>query len=96
MKSRQRLILPLWLAVLSGCAILIATYTQVRTDMSGFLPAASTPQQKFLVSQLREGAASRLILIGLEDAPPAELAGLSKSLADRLKHSDRFWYIANG
>ena len=96
MKFRQRLVLILWLAVLAGCAILIATYTHVRTDMSGFLPEASTPQQKFLVSQLREGAASRLILIGLENAPAAELAGLSKSLADRLRHSDRFWYIANG
>jgi predicted exporter len=64
--------------------------------MSGFLPEASTPQQKFLVSQLREGATSRLILIGLENAPAAELAGLSKSLADSLRHSDRFWYIANG
>jgi len=95
-KSRQRLVLALWLAMLAGCAILIATYTHVRTDMSGFLPEASTPQQKFLVSQLREGAASRLILIGLENAPAAELAGLCKSFADRLRHSDRFWYIANG
>jgi predicted exporter len=82
--------------VLAGCVILIATFTHIRTDMSGFLPEASTPQQKFLVSQLREGVASRLILIGLENAPATDLANISKSLADKLRLSERLWYIANG
>jgi len=94
--SEQRFVLALWLAVLAGCVVLIAIYADVRTDMSGFLPEASTPQQKFLVSQLREGTASRLILIGLENAPAAELANISTSLVEKLSHSGRFWYVANG
>jgi predicted exporter len=95
-KFRQRLVLALWLIGLAGCAIVIVTSTHVRTDMAGFLPGASTPQQEFLVSQLREGTASRLILIGLENAPAADLANISKSLIGKLRHGERFWYVANG
>ena len=53
MKPRQRTLTALWLALLAGSAILIAVHVRVRTDMSMFLPVAVTPQQEFLVDQLR-------------------------------------------
>jgi predicted exporter len=95
-RLRQRTVIALWLALLVGCVALIIAHARVRTDMSMFLPTAATPQQEFLVDQLREGAVARLILIGLENDSTEALAEISKALADKLKHSDRFSYVANG
>lgn len=96
MKPRQRTLTALWLALLAGSAILIAVHVRVRTDMSMFLPVAVTPQQEFLVDQLREGAVARLILVGLENDSTEVLADISKALAEKLKHNDLFSYVANG
>lgn len=96
MKLRPQTVIALWLALLVGGAVLIAAHVRVRTDMSMFLPVAATPQQEFLVDQLREGAVARLILVGLENDSTETLADISKALAEKLKHSDQFSYVANG
>jgi predicted exporter len=78
-----------WLLALAVCVVTVlrATYT---ADLSAFLPSQPTPEQAVLIDQLKEGPASRLILIGLEsDAhsadTPRELARLSKALAKQLR-----------
>jgi predicted exporter len=78
-----------WLVVLAVClvAVVRARYT---ADLSAFLPSHPTPEQSVLIDQLKEGPASRLILVGLQaernDAVSAiELARLSKALAQRLR-----------
>ena len=55
-------------------AIGIVVSARYTTDLSAFLPRSPTATQRLLVDQLREGIASRLILIGIEGAAPAERA----------------------
>ncbi len=64
--------------------------------MSAFLPEAATPAQRLLVGELREGVASRLLLVGIEGAEPDKLAALSRALAKRLQGRAEFVYVANG
>jgi predicted exporter len=74
-------------------AILQARFT---ADLSAFLPRNPTPEQALLVQQLREGPASRLILIGIEGTDATRRARLSSSLAERLRTDPRFTSVQNG
>ena len=54
-----------------GCAAwrwpcVVVARARYITDLSAFLPANPTPSQQLLVDQLRDGPASRLILIAIE------------------------------
>ena len=52
------------------------------------IPAAlALPGQQVLVEQLRDGVVSRLVLIGIEGAPPERLAEASRRLAAALRAS---------
>jgi len=84
-----------WLAFVAACAI-VAAHARFTADMSAFLPEAATPAQRLLVGELREGVASRLLLVGIEDAEPDKLAALSRALAKRLQGRAEFVYVANG
>jgi predicted exporter len=84
-----------WLVFVAACAA-VAAHTRFTADMSAFLPEAATPAQRLLVGELREGVASRLLLIGIESAEPDKLAALSRALAKRLQGRAEFVYVANG
>jgi predicted exporter len=91
----RRLPFALWVLAVAACAW-VAVHARFSADMSAFLPEAATPLQRLLVGELREGVASRLILIGIEDAPPEMLAALSRALMQRLEGRPNFVYLANG
>ena len=55
----------LW-AALAAAAVLIVTRAHYTTDLSAFLPRTPTAAQRLLVDQLREGVASRLIIVAIE------------------------------
>jgi predicted exporter len=95
MTLSHRMIVGLWLVVLAIATLIIAR-TPFSTDMSAFLPRSPRPAQQLLVSQLREGVVSRLVLIALEHAPPDALASLSRSLAAKLRQDDQFTVVNNG
>ena len=84
-----------WVALMAGCAW-IALHASYTTDLSVFLPRTPTTSQKLLAEQLRQGVVSRLILVGIEGAPPQALAALSQELAARLARDAEFAYAANG
>ena len=92
---RSRTIVVLWLLGLAvgGAAIL---HTPFSTDMSAFLPRSPLPAQQILVDQLREGVVSRLILLGIEGAPPETLVALSKAMASGLRADPVFGIVSNG
>ncbi|MEP7083622.1 MAG: MMPL family transporter, partial [Betaproteobacteria bacterium] len=94
---RRRALLPigLWLIGLLGCAFIVSR-THFTADLSAFLPRAPSAEQKVLVDQLRNGAVSRLVLIGIEGADAPGRAALSRSLADALRNSPLFAAIHNG
>ncbi len=85
-----------WLAGVAACVWILAFRTSVTADLTAFLPRAATPAQELLVSQLRDGVASRLILVAVEGSEVAELAATSQALANRLRASGHFTYVANG
>ena len=96
MSVRARVTL-LWLAAIVVCAVYAATRLRVDADFSAFLPVVTTTEQRFLVAQLKEGVASRLLLIEIDGDTAERLARVSMALAERLAsdHED-FRYVNNG
>lgn len=84
-----------WMVLLALCAWRIAE-TRFVADLSSFLPTRPTPEQRLLVEQLREGAVSRLMMVGIEGADAAARARVSRTLATRLSADPHFAAVVNG
>ena len=89
-------LLALWLLALAGASLLAARHVQVATDLTAFLPDAASETETLLLQEVRQGTASRLILIGIEGAPADELAGLSRALSRRLREEQSLRRVENG
>jgi len=77
------------------CGIVISR-SQFTTDLSAFLPRSPTPEQQLLLDQIRDGLASRLILVGIEGVDASTHARLSKQIAQRLRANPAFVSVNNG
>src|SRR6202166_4829471 len=95
MNWRRASVPALWLCCLALGAVIVARARYV-TDLSAFLPAAPTPTQQLLVDQLRDGPASRLILIAIEGGDAASRARVSVAMARRLRSDRQFSSVNNG
>src|SRR5579871_1097040 len=84
-----------WAAVVAVAAFIVAR-AHYTADLSGFLPRTPTATQRLLVDQLREGIASRLILIGIEGGDPAARARVSLELGRGLRSTGLFVAVNNG
>lgn len=94
--NRQRLaVATLWLCCVALAALVVARAHYI-TDLSAFLPARPTPAQQLLVDQLRDGPASRLILIAIERGDAADRARVSTVMASLLRGHAQFSSINNG
>ncbi len=83
-------------AVLAAIAIVIVARARYTTDLSAFLPRSPTATQKLLVDQLRNGLASRLIIVAIEGADAPTRSRLSMALAKRLQSDPQFVSVNNG
>jgi predicted exporter len=95
MIARRGRIIALW-SISIGAALWVVAHARYITDMSAFLPAKPTAVQKLLVDQLRDGPASRLILIALEGGDPKIRAQVSAAMAHRLRLDAEFSSVDNG
>ncbi|MDP9065118.1 MAG: MMPL family transporter [Pseudomonadota bacterium] len=95
MTDRRAWIIALW-AVLVAASIGIVAKARYITDLSAFLPAKPTPSQQLLVDQLRDGPASRLVMIAIAGGDPIARADLSRALAQRLRAAGNFSAVENG
>ena len=95
MRADRRLALGIWIIGIVIAAAVVSR-TRLSTDMAAFLPRTPSAAQQVLVDQVRNGAVSRLILLGLEGAPPDALAAVSRSLAARLGGDPGFVAVENG
>jgi len=84
-----------WLSFLLFCGLIISR-TLFTTDLSAFLPKTPTPEQQLLMDQIKDGLASRLILVGIEGADEITRAQLSKLTAKRLRTNHDFITVNNG
>ncbi|HXC38389.1 MAG TPA: MMPL family transporter [Burkholderiales bacterium] len=80
------------------CALAVGAWKSLRieTDFGAFLPRSSTLEHRLLISQLREGVVSRLMLIALDGADEQRLAQSSRDLVERLNRAPDFDYAGNG
>lgn len=85
----------IWLCLMS-IAGLVAGGAHYSADLSAFLPTKPSKAQRFLIDQLREGPAARLILIDIEGADAAIRGTLSSELARRLRMDGTFRRVQNG
>ena len=65
MNWRRARVPALWFGCVAVASVIVARAHYI-TDLSAFLPAKPTAAQQLLVDQLRDGPASRLILIAIE------------------------------
>ncbi|WP_338665443.1 MMPL family transporter [Pararoseomonas sp. SCSIO 73927] len=92
--AAARLVLALLALALLG--LLLFRVIEIRTDMADFLPPAATPEAAFLLEELREGAATTLLLAGIEGAEEAELARISRGMGEAMRATGRFAFVGNG
>jgi predicted exporter len=85
----------LWLCCVAVASVIVARARYI-TDLSAFLPATPTPTQQLLVDQLRDGPASRLILIAIEGGDAGARARVSAAMAGRLRRDRQFSSVNNG
>lgn len=94
----MRRIVPLLLALalLAAGFAAASRLVTLRGDIADFLPAPATPEAAFLLDELRAGAATTLLIAGVEGAPAEDLARVSRAMADALAADARFALVANG
>src|SRR5260370_35787567 len=85
----------LWLCCVAVASVIVARARSI-TALSAFLPATPTPTQQLLVDQLRDGPASRLILIAIEGGDAGARARVSVAMAARLRRDPQFSGVNNG
>lgn len=91
----KRTAIAVWLALII-VSLLIISRSQFTADLSAFLPKNPTPAQQLLLEQIRDGLASRLILVGIEGSDAPARAALSRRIAERLRADPAFISVNNG
>jgi predicted exporter len=83
-------------AVLAAIAAVVVVRARYTTDLSAFLPKSPSATQRLLVDQLRDGLASRLIIVAIEGADSQTRARISIAMTARLRPDTQFVSINNG
>ncbi len=82
------------LALAVGVAVILrSTYS---ADLSAFLPAAPDAEQRLLIDQLKRGAASRTLMLGIHGGDADARARASRELAAVLRGRRDFGSVNNG
>lgn len=93
--QRNRGAIAIWLMMLVISLVIIAR-SHFTADLSAFLPSSPTAEQQLLMDQLKDGVASRLILVGIEGADANSRAAISKKIASSLRSNNAFVTVNNG
>lgn len=93
--QRRRTAIAIWLVMILASLVIISR-SHFTADLSAFLPRTPTPEQQLLMDQLKDGLASRLILVGIEAADKTTRSQLSKAVAQALRADSAFVTVNNG
>lgn len=90
--------MPILAATLAAALLLVLVLGRVtvRTDMADFLPEGRTEAARLMLQELRAGAATGLLLAGIEGAPAPELARVSQAMTAALQGNSLFRLVAGG
>jgi predicted exporter len=86
----------LWLILTLAAVWVIFTQVTLRSDLSLFLPTAASEMDTFLLKELNEGHASKLLLIAIEDGTEEQRAEVSRQLTVKLRQNKLFSRVENG
>ncbi|MBP9099814.1 MAG: MMPL family transporter [Nitrosomonas sp.] len=84
----------LWFICVLVCGWIIVN-TDYRTDLSVFLPSEPNKKEVMLLGQLQNGAANRILLVGIEGSDTATLAQIGKSFAAKVRSNPVFSHVLN-
>src|SRR5450830_1352773 len=93
--QRKRTAIAIWLVMILASLVIISR-SHFTADLSAFLPRIPTAEQQLLMDHLKDGLASRLILVGIEGADQDTRAKLSKDVAQKLRANPAFVSVNNG
>jgi predicted exporter len=82
--------------VLIAVAVFVVARAHYTTDLSAFLPRTPTAAQRLLVDQLRDGLASRLIIVAIDGSDSPTRARVSQAMAAQLRGDPQFVSVNNG
>ena len=85
-----------WIGIIAALSWYVQRDLVVGTDMRLFMPSPSTPEQRLLLEEIGEGAAARVLVVALANAPAQTLAEISSALVASLADSRNFRLVANG
>ena len=86
----------IWLFVGIVAGLQVSTSMHIESDMSAFMPRASTPEQAFLLDELSSGKSARLWLLSMRAADTDNLTALAKSFTTQLMASASFRSVYAG
>ena len=95
MNTRGPWVISSWLVCIAA-SVWVVAHARYINDLSAFLPAKPTHLQRLMMDQLRDGPASRLLLIALEGGDAQTRARVSLRLARRLRSDTAFSAVENG
>ena len=89
---------PILLALCLAVAVLLGALASidVRTDMADFLPRGRTEASRIVFDEARRGAATGLVLVGVEGAPQPDLARIARAMQAALPGTGLFQLVAGG
>ena len=93
---RPRALVLVLFALLLAAGIGIILRTTFSADLSAFLPSAPDAQQRLLIDQLKQGAASRTLMLGIQGGDGEVRARASRELAAVLRKRAEFSSVNNG
>ena len=96
MTKSQLTPLVIWGALVAVAFIWLITTVPIRSDLSQFLPAGSDPVEQVMQHKLREGVASRLILIGIDGGTLEQRLSASRQMRQGLLKQSQFKRVENG
>ncbi|WP_303903275.1 MMPL family transporter [Thiohalomonas denitrificans] len=86
----------LWAALLILAGVVLLRGPALQTDLLQFLPEGNDQQQRFLLDELQQGPASRLIIAALSGGEAEKLATTSNRMLDLLAAKGEFGRVLNG
>jgi predicted exporter len=85
-----------WLAAIAFAVVVLLTRLQLSFDLSAFFPRHSTLAHEVLIEQVRNGPASRLLVVGVGGGEPGDAVDAGRQLAQTLADDPTFASVHNG